>query len=594
MPSPRAGESESDFVGRCIPQVIQDGTAENQQQAAAICYSMWRERNVTINDKLLTAIKSRKSPRELFGCGIRTADAYVRTLQECVGIDACNKYASTRSNSFDDILRKAAKTLVYRNQDMGLEKEVDTDIFTTAADFPQVVGKIQFKQPSEGDDSIELPKNTLMVFRHILTTPRKDRDGDILRTQGAVVDPKMLLLWQHVHTLPVGKMLGVAEHTSRKLSLVSCIVDLNELSHDAAVMVDNGMARFSHGFRALEFEQLKEEEGELTSPGGFDVKGFEIMEGSIVSVPSNVDAEVEEVILDLVEGGKLTSGIMKEVGTGIRSRRLVAVRGIELESDDEGNKTTGCTCEGKTGAPAEKDDGPGEGTKATEATEPEEVKGAQRITPGSLRGSWEYIEKALCNLGHRYLGSTVNMADRFLWTVGTFPDHVIYCAEHHSTGVPDEFLYYKVAWAEKEGGDPELKGEPSQVEIEFTAEEISARSPYIQNKDGQKVGARLNRSIRQAIADVRDDIGELVEKEEGMSRGGKAMCERCYSKLTDVLGMEGEEATEYSAKDVMEFLLAASDEDVKLVAEMVEAQKELLHLNSLQDEYSALSAVDGD
>jgi hypothetical protein len=43
MPTPNPKESESDFVGRCIPVVLKDGTAKDQKQAAAICYSIFTE-----------------------------------------------------------------------------------------------------------------------------------------------------------------------------------------------------------------------------------------------------------------------------------------------------------------------------------------------------------------------------------------------------------------------------------------------------------------------------------------------------------------------------------------------------------------------
>lgn len=41
MPKPRAGESEEKFVKRCIPIVIEEGTAKDDSQANAICHSMW-------------------------------------------------------------------------------------------------------------------------------------------------------------------------------------------------------------------------------------------------------------------------------------------------------------------------------------------------------------------------------------------------------------------------------------------------------------------------------------------------------------------------------------------------------------------------
>lgn len=269
---------------------------------------------------LLKAIKERSDKQTEFGYGIMTADRYVRNMQQLVGLDTCYRYASTRKMSFDDAIRKASQTLVYSNPEMVVQEKANLS---------------ENKLALEG---IEIPKNTLMVFKHVLTTPRKDRDGDVLRTEGALIDPKMLLLWQHVHTLPIGKMLAIAEHNSKRLTLLSCIVDGCELSHDAAVMVDNDMARFSHGFRALEFTELKEHEGEPTSPGGFDIKRFEIMEESIVSVPSNADAEVNEVLLSLVEGGKLTSGIMKEYGKTLRDRMpVMVVSGISLLPIEEKN-----------------------------------------------------------------------------------------------------------------------------------------------------------------------------------------------------------------------------------------------------------------
>lgn len=42
MPTPGEGESHDDFIDRCIPQVIDDGTAEDGSQAKAICESIWR------------------------------------------------------------------------------------------------------------------------------------------------------------------------------------------------------------------------------------------------------------------------------------------------------------------------------------------------------------------------------------------------------------------------------------------------------------------------------------------------------------------------------------------------------------------------
>lgn len=41
MPTPNKGEHESDFISRCIGVVINEGTASDSSQAAAICHSKW-------------------------------------------------------------------------------------------------------------------------------------------------------------------------------------------------------------------------------------------------------------------------------------------------------------------------------------------------------------------------------------------------------------------------------------------------------------------------------------------------------------------------------------------------------------------------
>ena len=187
---------------------------------------------------LLTLYRQRAEKQTEFNYGIMTADRYVRSLQDDIGVDGCYKLAASKSMSWNDVLEKSKKTLVYSNPDMVLCGKRPAQRMVPGS------GQVWTREASDPyASSIELPKNTLMAFRHVLTTPRKDRDGDVLRTEGAIPDPKMLLLWQHVHTLPIGKMIQVVEHNEKRLSMISAIVDMNELCHDAAVMVDNDMAR---------------------------------------------------------------------------------------------------------------------------------------------------------------------------------------------------------------------------------------------------------------------------------------------------------------------------------------------------------------
>jgi hypothetical protein len=43
MPQPKEGEARKEFVKRCIPIVLEDETAEDSDQAVAVCNSMWEK-----------------------------------------------------------------------------------------------------------------------------------------------------------------------------------------------------------------------------------------------------------------------------------------------------------------------------------------------------------------------------------------------------------------------------------------------------------------------------------------------------------------------------------------------------------------------
>lgn len=48
MPEIMEGETRDEFMGRCIPKVLDDGTAGDQNQAVAVCANMWSEREKSL------------------------------------------------------------------------------------------------------------------------------------------------------------------------------------------------------------------------------------------------------------------------------------------------------------------------------------------------------------------------------------------------------------------------------------------------------------------------------------------------------------------------------------------------------------------
>lgn len=54
VPKPNSGESESEFVGRCMHEI---GNEYDQQQALAICYNTYRQERAEANNKTVDALK---------------------------------------------------------------------------------------------------------------------------------------------------------------------------------------------------------------------------------------------------------------------------------------------------------------------------------------------------------------------------------------------------------------------------------------------------------------------------------------------------------------------------------------------------------
>ena len=67
MPTPRNGETQSEFVSRCVPIVLDEGTAESQEQAVAICHSYWDEAKKSVFKDLPLDLPTHLQERERNG-----------------------------------------------------------------------------------------------------------------------------------------------------------------------------------------------------------------------------------------------------------------------------------------------------------------------------------------------------------------------------------------------------------------------------------------------------------------------------------------------------------------------------------------------
>ena len=190
--------------------------------------------------------------------------------------------------------------------------------------------KIRHKIIDIGDvKELDQTDGMLAEFEGTISTGREDRDGDILDPQGAEVDPAMPLLWQHDPGQPIGKLVGVTQHDGERLAGRFVVAD-TPLGRDAVQLLRLGVLRLSHGFQPKKYEPRK-----CTGGGdGYHIQEYEVLETSLVSVPSNPDATITALselkfATPCVKG--LVQGLLEERKDAMKSDELTNEGGVASE-----------------------------------------------------------------------------------------------------------------------------------------------------------------------------------------------------------------------------------------------------------------------
>lgn len=128
----------------------------------------------------------------------------------------------------------------------------------------------------------------------IASTPRSDRDNDVIEAKGAKFALPIPLLWQHNHNQPIGEVTE-ARVTDKGVEFTAKIAKIDEPGalknriDEAWQSVKSGLVKcVSVGFRPLEYDYLKEARG-------LHIKAWEWYELSVVTVPANPDAMITSV-----------------------------------------------------------------------------------------------------------------------------------------------------------------------------------------------------------------------------------------------------------------------------------------------------------
>ena len=128
----------------------------------------------------------------------------------------------------------------------------------------------------------------------IASTPKQDRDNDIMDMEGAQFALPMPLLWQHKHNEPIGEVTA-ANVTSEGIEITATIVNITDEGplknriDEAWQSIKSGLVKgLSIGFRLLEYQYLDDSYG-------LHIKEWEWYELSAVTIPANPDGKITSV-----------------------------------------------------------------------------------------------------------------------------------------------------------------------------------------------------------------------------------------------------------------------------------------------------------
>lgn len=422
--------------------------------------------------------------------GIGTAKQYLGDIQPCLsggGICPSKVFGTASADAWKKELAAADSRLTY-------------------CDAGMADGEYLQKSIRDGSD---ITSGAILEYDAVLSTTRKDRDSDILESGGLDIDTKMSLLWQHIQVSPVGKHVSVLKQTDDLVICRFAIAD-TELGRDAATLTRFGALRKSHGFKPTEFEPVeivKSADGK-DIVRGWHVKRASVLEGSLVSIPANVDGNILRVYEKEFDGvctafsrGELRHDLAKSWAKGIYDQRPAQSQGMDLstksaveatkqqlldaarreiesESKNAGEKMAAdrkCEkCDGKMKdgkcskcGYMHRDGGKSAGdvkTKNGGDLLTKDVSDAMD-TP-YLPGSWEAIEWQLRRTASNYLISKgkIERDSGYASVLGTFADNAIVC--YRDYGRENDRECYRIGWKTDDDGKAMWDGEPTEVKIE--------------------------------------------------------------------------------------------------------------------------------
>jgi HK97 family phage prohead protease len=235
---PEADESQSDWMERCVSEMMDAGDSE-QDQAVAACSTMWRDRN---KKKLKAVSPEEDETREDF-------------MERCIG-------------------------------EGGDEEEC-------ALAWDEAGGEDEEKRAGGVVRKTHLSSET-SGLEFVLSDATPDRMGDVIVSDGwdlTNFKKNPVALFNHNSNFPIGKWKNLRVHNgSLRGHLDLAKKGTSQRIDEIISLVEQGILRaVSVGFLTTKSEPLKKSGGSVSigTPGGLRYLGQELVETSLVAIPAN-------------------------------------------------------------------------------------------------------------------------------------------------------------------------------------------------------------------------------------------------------------------------------------------------------------------
>lgn len=252
---PNKGESQSEFMSRCVPDLMGDGKRE-QDQAVAACMSIWREREKNV--------KWYPEPEQ--------------DEQEEDFIDRCVEELVDEEEFDEDNAQQICQVQWEDNQPYEFE---------AAPREPR-----ERREPRGSHVQHKTHAGAVNGMAFTLSDESPDRMGDVILSAGWQLDNfrrNPIALFNHLASFPIGKWTDLrVEKGALRGHLELAPAGTSDRIDEIRKLIDCGILKaVSVGFRPIDSQPRKSTEGQYL---GETFTKQELVETSLVSVPANPNA----------------------------------------------------------------------------------------------------------------------------------------------------------------------------------------------------------------------------------------------------------------------------------------------------------------